>query len=72
MFGHKKFRAAGLASTVALVGQFGAGLAETGDWGGALIFVDWNLVVGPWLIAIGAQGVADLGKEKAKVEAENK
>lgn len=68
MFKHKKFRAALVASLIALLGGYSAGLAESHDFIQALISVDWTAVVTPWLAAIAAQGVADWGKEKAKVE----
>lgn len=68
MFEHKKFRAALLASLIALLGGYSAGLAETADFVQALMSVDWTAVVAPWIAAIVAQGVADFGKEKAKVE----
>lgn len=68
MFQHKKFRAALLASLIALLGGYATGLAETGDFVQALMSVDWTAVIGPWLAAIAAQGVADFGKERAKVE----
>lgn len=68
MFQHKKFQAALLASLIALLGGYATGLTETGDFAQALVSVDWTAVIGPWLAAIVAQGVADLGKEKAKVE----
>lgn len=68
MFEHKKFRAALVASLIALCGGYSAGLAEVGDFIQALTFVDWTAVIVPWLFAIAGQGLADLGKEKAKVQ----
>lgn len=68
MFQHKKFRAALVASLVALTGGYSSGLAEVGDFVQALTFVDWTAVIVPWLFAIAGQGLADWGKEKAKVQ----
>lgn len=70
MFEHKKFRAALLASLIALLGGYASGLAESGDLIQALTRVDWTAVIAPWLFAIAGQGLADWGKEKAKVERE--
>ena len=68
MFQHKKFQAALIASLVALLGGYSTGLAESGDFLQALARVDWTAVIVPWLVAIGAQGVADFGKEKVIAE----
>jgi len=68
MFKHKKFQAALVASLAALLGGYGSGLAETGDFVAALAMVPWTLVVAPWVVAIGGQGLADIGKEAAKAE----
>ena len=68
MFYHKKFKAALAASLIALFGGLSSGLAESGDFVSALIHVDWTMVITPWLVAIGAQGIADHGKEKAIIE----
>lgn len=68
MLQHKKFQAALVASLIAMLGGYAAGLAETGDFVQALLSVDWTAVIAPWLFAIGAQGAADIGKERAKIE----
>lgn len=68
LFKRKKFQAALIASLAAFLGQYAAGLATTGDYAAALATVNWDIVAAPWLVAIGAQGLADLGKEKAKLE----
>jgi hypothetical protein len=69
LFQHKKFRAALLASLAAFLGEYAAALATTyGDFWQALSLVNWTLVTAPWMVAIGAQGIADHGKERAKVE----
>lgn len=72
LFDSKKSRLALIGSLIALFGGLATGLAETGDLLSALIYVEWQLVITPWLLAIGAQGIADFGKEKAKIENGNK
>ena len=68
MFYHKKFKAALVASLIVLLGGYSTGLAESSDFVAALVHVDWTGVIVPWLVAIGAQGIADHGKEKAIIE----
>ena len=65
---HKKFQA-GISGSVAIfLGQFIPAYAAMGDVVGALAQVNWLEVMAPIMTAIAAQGVADHGKEKAKVE----
>ena len=68
LFSSKKFSAGIVGSLVILAGQFFPAWAQTGDVVQALAMVDWAIVSGPLLVAIGAQGLADFGKEKAKTE----
>lgn len=65
----KKFLAAIIMSLVIFCGQFFTALAVTGQALPALASVNWLEVATPILTAIGAQGIADFGKEKAKIEA---
>lgn len=71
IFTHKKFQAGSVMSIVIFLGQFFTGLAQTGNVINALAMVDWLVVATPMLTAIGAQGLADFGKEKTKVEVNN-
>ena len=57
MLRSKKFIAAILAAILALIG-FYLGLATD----------QIAIITGPLMIYVGAQGLADIGKEKAKVE----
>lgn len=69
---HKKFQAAFLASISALFGIFGPALAESATFWialGSISPAEWALILGPIMIAIGAQGWADSGKEAAKINA---
>lgn len=68
MLQHKKFQAAIVASLLALLGGLSPAFTDGVSLVDALLTIDWNLVIAPWLVAIGAQGVADLGKERAKIE----
>lgn len=71
LFSHKKFKAAAISSLAAFLGEYGAALATTyGDFLQALSLVNWSLVVAPWMVAIGAQGIADHGKERERVAVE--
>jgi hypothetical protein len=65
---HKKFQAGIIASLIIFVGMFFTALAATGDVALALGMVEWAIVMAPTMVAIGAQGVADVGKERAKEE----
>lgn len=68
---HKKFQAAFMASLTALFGIFGPALAaSTSLWMalGSITPSEWALILGPIMIAIGAQGWADAGKEAAKIK----
>jgi hypothetical protein len=67
---HKKFQAGFIVAITILLGQLLPAYAETGDIVLALAKVNWFEVSAPVMAAIGAQGLADLGKEKAKVEAD--
>ena len=51
-----------------LLGQLFPAYAETGSLILALAKVNWLEVSAPVMAAIGAQGLADFGKERAKVE----
>ena len=67
---HKKFQAAFIASLSALFGIFGPALAEATTFWIALGMItpaEWAIILGPVLVAIGAQGWADSGKEAAKI-----
>lgn len=71
IFDHKKFQAAFFASLTALFGILGPALAESATvWIalGSLTPTEWALILGPILVAIGAQGWADSGKEAAKIK----
>lgn len=68
LFQSKKFKATLIASLTALLGGYASGLADTGDFLKALALVDWTLVISPWFLYVGAQGVADIGKERAIAE----
>lgn len=64
---HKKFQAALVSSLVIFLGQYLPSMAGGGAWQG-LALVDWALVTAPIMVAIGAQGIADFGKEAKKIE----
>ncbi len=69
---HKKFQAAFFASLTALFGIFGSALTESATFWqalGSITPAEWGLILGPILVAIGAQGWADSGKEAAKINA---
>ena len=70
MLKHKKFQAALVASLTVFFGSYFSALASTGDFIEALALVEWVVVMAPWVVAIGAQGVADVGKEAAKINNE--
>lgn len=63
----KKFLAAFLASGGIFLGQFLPAWSQSGDVLQGLAAVNWQEVMLPILTAIGAQGIADFGKERAKV-----
>lgn len=70
IFGHKKFQAAFFAFLTALFGILGPAMAESTTFWIALGSVtpgEWALILGPILVAIGAQGWADSGKEAVKI-----
>lgn len=72
IFDHKKFQAAFFATLTALFGIFGPALAESPTFWIALGSItpgEWAVILGPIMIAIGAQGWADSGKEAAKIKA---
>ena len=73
---HKKFRVGILASLFAFIGQVSSGVALVLNSPSieptlvkmlaiSLDGVDWYIVLGPILVAIGAQGISDFGKESA-------
>lgn len=67
---HKKFQAAFFAFLTALFGILGPALAESATFWialGSITSAEWALILGPILMAIGAQGWADSGKEAAKI-----
>ncbi len=63
----KKFVAAFVAAVFLAFGQFFPAWAEHNDAVQALDSIQWELVARPIYVAIGAQGVADLGKEREKI-----
>ncbi len=70
MLMHKKFQAAFFAFLTVLFGILGPAMAESATFWIALGSVspaEWALILGPILVAIGAQGWADSGKEAAKI-----
>ena len=73
IFDHKKFQAAAFAALTALFGIFGPALAESTFWIalGSVTPAEWALILSPILVAIGAQGWADSGKEAAKINNSN-
>lgn len=64
----KKFRVGILLTLLLFLGQFFTALAQTLDPVAAMSAIDWLVVAAPIMTAIGAQGLADFGKEKAKLE----
>ena len=64
----KKFQAGFITAIAILLGQLLPAYAETGSIMLALAKVNWLEVSAPVMAAIGAQGLADFGKERAKVE----
>lgn len=71
IFNHKKFQAAFFAFMTALFGILGPAIAEATTFWQALGMItpaEWALILGPILVAIGAQGWADAGKEAAKIK----
>lgn len=70
IFNHKKFQAASFAFLAALFGILGPAMAESTTFWlalGSITPAEWTLILGPILVAIGAQGWADSGKEAAKI-----
>lgn len=68
---HKKFQAAFFTFLAALFGILGPALAESPTFWialGSISPAEWTLILGPILVAIGAQGFADSGKEAAKIK----
>jgi hypothetical protein len=65
---HKKFQVAIITALAIFFGQLAAPLADTGSLVHALALLDWMQIAAPLLTAIGAQGIADFGKERAKIE----
>lgn len=71
---HKKFQAAFLTTFSAFFAIFGSALAESTTFWIALGLItptEWAVILGPILVAIGAQGWADSGKEAAKIKNSN-
>lgn len=67
---HKKFQAAVFASLTALLGILGPALAVSATFWialGSITSAEWVVILGPIMVAIGAQGWADSGKEAAKI-----
>ena len=64
----KKFVVAIIMALCIFLGQFFVALSSSGDVIFALAAVQWLEVAAPIMTAIGAQGLADFGKEKVKVE----
>lgn len=67
---HKKFQAAFITAIAALFGILGPALAESSTFWialGSITPAEWTIIIGPILVAIGAQGWADSGKEAAKI-----
>lgn len=75
IFTHKKFQA-GIATTLSLLlAQLGSALAASSTFWAAIGSItpqEWLLIIGPVMIAIGAQGFADSGKEAAKIKEQSK
>lgn len=67
----KKFLAGFVTSGFLFLGQFFPAWSQSGDPLQGLAAVDWQVVMLPILTAIGAQGIADFGKERAKIVNEN-
>lgn len=63
---HKKFQAGLIMSLVIFLGQLFPIWATSGDILIALATINWWEVSAPILTAIGAQGIADWGKEAEK------
>lgn len=66
---HKKFQAGFGMALIIFLAQFCTALSHSWDIASALNAVDWLSVSAPVVTAIGAQGLADFGKEKAVVDA---
>lgn len=74
IFTHKKFQAAIVTTLSLLFVQLGPAIAESTTFWIALGSItpgEWLLIIGPILTAIGAQGLADSGKEAAKIRNNN-
>jgi len=70
IFDHKKFQAGFFGFLTALFGILGPALAESPTiWIalGSITPTEWMIILGPIMLAIGAQGWADNGKEAAKI-----
>lgn len=70
MLKHKKFQAGIIATLVLLLAQLGPALEISPTFWtavGSISPTEWFLIIGPILTAIGFQGVADIGKEAAKI-----
>ncbi len=71
IWNHKKFQAGIVTALTLLVGILGPALeASPTFWAavGSITPAEWLLIVGPILTAILGQGVADIGKEAAKIK----
>ncbi len=68
---YKKFQAGIVSSLMLLLAQLGPALEVSATfWAavGSITPSQWWLIIGPILAAIGFQGVADIGKEAAKIK----
>lgn len=71
IWNHKKFQAGIVTALMLLLAQLGPALeASPTFWTavGSISPAEWLLIIGPILTAIGFQGVADIGKEAAKIK----
>lgn len=72
---HKKFQAGIVTSLTLLLAHLGPALEVSATfWAavGSISPTEWIIIAGPILTAIGFQGIADFGKEAAKINREPK
>lgn len=68
---HKKFQAAIVTSLTLLLAHLGPALEISATFWtavGSISPTEWLIIIGPILTAIGVQGIADFGKEAAKIK----
>jgi hypothetical protein len=71
IWSHKKFQAGIITTLTLLLAHLGPALEVSTTFlraVGSISPTEWLIIIGPILTAIGVQGLADIGKEAAKID----